>query len=237
VHVSAVLRNAGTYEHVDPAAVGNERRVLVSELSGRSNLLAVAGEKFGLADRPDRMRQVLDQIRRKEAQGYAYEAADASLEILIRKVLGTHRTFFRLLGFRVIVDVRQDGTEMCEGTIRIEVGSEQEHTASEGNGPVNALDGALRKALYRFYPELRDVTLVDYKVRVINAKAATRAKVLVHITSTDGRHRWTTVGASENILEASWIALVDSVEYKLMRERENGAAGKPGGTGGDATAG
>jgi len=219
IHVSAVARVAATYEHVPPELVGNTRRVLISELSGRSNVVAAMGRKYNLEERPQDLKKVLQRVRDLENEGYTFEAADASFDLLVRKTLNKHQPFFDLHGFRVVtmVDERQAGN--TEATIKIEVGGQIEHTAADGNGPVHALDGALRKALEKFYPELKEVSLVDYKVRVCNPRAATGAKVLVTIVSSDHRTTWTTVGVSENIIEASWHALVDSVEYKLYQTR------------------
>ena len=226
IHVSAVARATATYEHVAPELVGNSRRVLISELSGRSNLAAMAGGKFGLKDRPAELKKVLDRIMELENQGYVFEAAEASFELLVRKALNTHQPFFDLHGFRVLTQVNDAGVRTTEATVKIEVGGQIEHTASDGNGPVNALDGALRKALEKFYPELKEVSLADYKVRVCNPKQATGAKVLVTIVSSDHKSRWTTVGVSENIIDASWHALVDSVEYKLYQTRGDERAPK-----------
>ena len=220
VHVSAVARSSATYEHVEPEAVGNTRRVLISELSGRSNLVATMGNKFNLKDNPDALKRVLGRVMELENKGYVFEAAEASFELLVRKTLNAHIPFFDLHGFRVMTDVDDQGKSVTEATVKIEVEGQTEHTAAEGNGPVNALDGALRKALEKFYPELKDVSLVDYKVRVIDSKLATGAKVLVTIVSSDHKSRWTTVGVSENVIDASWHALVDGVEYKLYQTRE-----------------
>ena len=220
IHVSAVARMTATYEHVSPESVGNERRVLISELSGRSNLAAAMGGKFGLKDRPEDLKKVLERVMELENEGYTFEAAIASFELLVRKTLETHKPFFDLHGFRVLTEVDDRGHSVTEATVKIEVEGQVEHTAAEGNGPVNALDGALRKALEKFYPELKAVTLVDYKVRVCNPRDATGAKVLVTIVSTDHKSQWTTVGVSQNIIDASWHALVDSVNYKLYQMRE-----------------
>ena len=220
IHVSAVARSAATYEHVEPEAVGNTRRVLISELSGRSNLVATMGNKFNLKDNPDALKRVLARVMELENKGYVFEAAEASFELLVRKTMNAHIPFFDLHGFRVLTDVDDKGKSITEATVKIEVEGRTEHTAAEGNGPVNALDGALRKALEKFYPELKDVTLVDYKVRVIDSKLATGAKVLVTIVSSDHKSRWTTVGVSENVIDASWHALLDGVEYKLYQTRD-----------------
>jgi 2-isopropylmalate synthase len=225
IHVSAVTRAASTYEHIEPVAVGNTRRVLISELSGRSNLVAAMGSKYNLKDNPQALKKVLNRVMELENQGYIFEAAEASFELLVRKTLDAHKPFFDLHGFRVLTDVNEKNESITEATVKIEVGSRIEHTVAEGNGPVNALDKALRKALEQFYPELKDVTLVDYKVRVIDSKLATGAKVLVTIVSHDHKDRWTTVGVSPNVIDASWHALVDSVEYKLYRARAEKDAG------------
>jgi len=218
MHVSGVRRNPATYEHVPPASVGNARRVLVSELSGRSNIAAVMGERFGLKKDPAKMRAVLERVQQLEHEGYQFEAAEASLELLVRKLTGAYKPAFELLDFRVTIDVAGDGRESSVGTVKLRVDGTVEHTAGEGNGPVNALDEALRKALEKFYPSLREVSLLDYKVRIINAKAATAARTCVMIESGDRDGRWTTVGVSDNIIAASWIALVDSIEYKLLKD-------------------
>lgn len=225
IHVSAVNRAPATYEHVDPESVGNTRRVLISELSGRSNLVATKGDRFGLKDDPEAQRKVIQRLMELENEGYVFEAADASFELLVERTLGRQKPYFKLHDFRVSVDVDEQARATTVATVKLEVNGQTEHTACDGNGPVNALDGALRKALYGFYPDLKDMHLMDYKVRVVNPRAATAAKVLVSIVSSDHRQRWTTVGVSENIIEASWHALVDSVEYKLNQARKS--AGKP----------
>ena len=220
VHVSAVQRNSRTYEHVSPEAVGNVRRVLVSELSGRSNVLALAGGRYDLEKNPAKMKEILDRVRELENEGYQFESAEASFDLVVRKAMGDWSPFFKLHGFRIFADLSTAGSGMVEASIQLEVDGRREHTAAEGNGPVNALDGALRKALLPFYPALAEVELVDYKVRVINAKAATAARVRVTIESSDRHERWRTVGVNENIIQASFQALVDSIEYKLLRERD-----------------
>lgn len=221
MHVSAMLKDSRTYEHIDPTLVGNSRRVLVSELSGVSNLVAKAAE-LGLDTEKDGGRAVLEMMKEREAQGFQYEAAEASLELLIRKLRGEKTAPFRLEGFRTFMDVTGD-VMTSEASVRVvDSDGTLEHTAADGNGPVNALDRALRKALERFYPVLKEVRLIDYKVRVIDSKDATAAKVRVLISSTDGSSTWTTIGVSENIIEASLMALTDSIEYKLMRSGVNG---------------
>lgn len=220
VHVSAVMAHPPTYEHIAPETVGNARRVVVSDLSGRANVLYKARE-MGIdlsRDRPE-VRQILAELKRLEHEGYQFEAAEASFELLMRRIMGQHRPSFALLGLRVTVEKRDPGVGVCaaEATIKVAVDGQEEHTAAEGDGPVHALDRALRKALGRFYPEIQRVRLTDYKVRVLNADAATAARVRVLIQSTDGTHTWGTVGVSENVVEASWQALVDSLEYVLLR--------------------
>lgn len=221
IHVSAVLKDSRTYEHVEPELVGNQRRILVSELSGVSNILAKAGE-MGIDTEKDGGRSILELMKRREAEGFQYEAAEASLELLMRKLKGENTSPFRLEGFRTFMDVAGD-VMTSEASVRVvDSDGTMEHTAADGNGPVNALDRALRKALERFYPVLKEVRLIDYKVRVIDGKEATAAKVRVLITSTDGNQTWTTIGVSGNIIEASLMALTDSIEYKLMRAGTNG---------------
>ena len=216
VHVSAVEREPRTYEHVPPESVGNRRRVLVSDLSGRANLHAKARE-LGL-DLPEGSR-VLEELKRLEHNGYEFEAAEASFELLVRRLDGTHRPFFELLGFRVIDEHRGDEMPLSEATVRLRVGGRVEHTAASGTGPVNALDQALRRALEKFYPALAEVRLADYKVRVRRGSlSGTASLVRVLITSGDRGAQWGTVGVSSNIVEASWRALVDSVEYKLLKD-------------------
>jgi 2-isopropylmalate synthase len=216
VHVSAVERNPETYEHITPETVGNRRRVLISDLSGRANLLAKARE-LGLELNDEQ--RVLEELKRLEHDGYEFEAADASFELLVRRLCGAHEPFFELLGFRVIDEHRGALMPMSEATVKIKVGNRVEHTAASGNGPVNALDNALRRALERFYPSLAEMHLIDYKVRVITSKlSGTASLVRVLISSGDAHAAWGTVGVSANIVEASWRALVDSVEYKLTRD-------------------
>ena len=216
VHVSAVQRNPATYEHVPPEAVGNERRILISELSGRASVLAKASPE--LSRDAEAMKRVLERVQELEHEGYEFEAAEASFSLLVEKELGRHKPFFDLGGFRVISELDDSGEERTEATIQLSVAGTHEHTAADGNGPVNALDGALRRALVPFYPGLKELQLSNYKVRIVNPLAATAAKVLVLIESHDEKDRWTTAGVSENIIEASWIALVDSVEFKLMKD-------------------
>jgi 2-isopropylmalate synthase len=220
IHVSAMRRHQKTYEHVDPQAVGNTTRFLVSELSGQSNIFAKA-EELGIdfGELREKSKIVLQTIKELENRGYQFEAAEGSFEVLVRKILGTHKKFFDLEGFRVIIE-KGGPEENCvsEATIKLQTDGQRWHTAADGEGPVNALDRALRKALSDKYPQLAAVHLEDYKVRVLDARSGTAAKVRVLITSTDGNEEWVTVGVSENIIEASWRALVDSIEYFLLRE-------------------
>lgn len=222
LHVSGIRKNPATYEHINPEAVGNVRDVLVSELSGKSTIMRKA-EEWGLdlKKSPEVVEKIVKLLKKKESEGFQYEGAEASLEILIKKYLKQHRRFFRLKGFRVMDEKRGErGVPFSEATVMVEVDGEVEHTVAEGNGPVNALDRALRKALEKFYPELKDVVLKDFKVRVLRESEGTGAKVRVLIESSDGKKRWGTVGVSHNIIEASWQALIDSIDYKLYIERE-----------------
>ena len=221
MHVNAVEKNPKTFEHIDPSTVGNDRRVLVSDLSGRSNVLIKAHEqKLNIEADPETLKKILQELKAKENQGYEYEAADASFNLLAKKVMQAHEPFFELCGFRVIVEKRGDAKPcLSEATVKVNVCGEQELTAAEGDGPVNALDRALRKALLRFYPEIADVRLKDFKVRILDGDDGTAAKTRVLIESGDSRESWGTVGVSENIIEASWQALVDSMEYVLYKRR------------------
>jgi len=225
IHVSAVLKQPETYEHIDPGRVGNRRRVLVSELAGQSNVLWKARE-YGIdLDRnTPEARGILDMLKRLEDEGFLFEGAEASFELLMERALGRHRPFFELRGYRVIVEENAgDGEPVAEATVRLRVKGIEEHTAASGNGPVNALDHALRKALDDFYPNLARMSLLDYKVRILDDAKATAARTRVLITSGDGEESWGTVGVADNIIEASWQALVDSIEYKLRRDERRAA--------------
>ena len=226
MHVSAVLKHPETYEHVNPEVVGNRRRVLVSELAGKSNILWKAQE-YGIdlgKDTPE-TRRILETLKTLEDEGYLFEGAEASFELLMERALGNHRAYFELDGYRVTVEARQGDREpLAEATVRVRVKGIAEHTAAAGNGPVNALDHALRKALEEFYPNLREMTLLDYKVRILDESKGTAAKTRVLITSGDGEDTWGTVGVAHNIIDASWQALVDSIEYKLRRDERRGLA-------------
>jgi 2-isopropylmalate synthase len=219
MHVHAVSKIASTYEHIDPALVGNERRILVSELSGQSNILAKT-TKYAISHDRETMAQILTRVQDLEHAGYEFEAAEASFDLLVKKTLGLYTPWFERLAYHCTVRADAAGPGTTEATVKIRVGDTIQHTASDGDGPVNALDGALRKALEFFYPQLARMQLVDYKVRVVNAKAGTAARVRVVIESRDETDVWGTVGVSENIIEASWLALVDSFEYKLFKDEE-----------------
>jgi len=220
MHVNAVAKNAATFEHVAPEKVGNRRRILVSDLAGGSNVLLKAEEHdIKLDSKGPEVRQILGELKRLESEGYEFESADASFKVMVKKLMHDHESFFHLEGFRVIVEKRGPA-EPClsEATIKIRVGDRTEITAAEGDGPVNALDLALRKVLTDFYPKVRSMSLRDFKVRILDGEDGTAAKTRVLIDSTDGRDSWGTVGVSGNIIEASWQALLDSVEYYLFEQ-------------------
>ena len=217
IHVSALMRHPETYEHIRPEQVGNRRRVLISELSGGSNVL-YKSQEYDLDIDEQGMRRIVETIKDLEYQGYSFEGAEGSFELMLKKSLGLHERFFDFEGFRLIIEKKEaNGEPVAEASIKLRVQDRVLHTVAEGNGPVNALDKALRKALEEVYPHLRDIHLSDYKVRVINEKAGTEAKVRVLIESQDGRSSWGSVGVSTNIIEASWQALVDSIEYGLAK--------------------
>jgi 2-isopropylmalate synthase len=216
MHVHAVARATASYEHIDPAAVGNERRILVSELSGRSNIMALTA-RHNLQDDRELMDKILAQVVSLENAGYQFEAAGASFDLLVRRVAGMFRPHFERISYHVGVGRDERGLE-TEATVKLRVGDAIRHEVAEGDGPVNALDAAMRKALNGSFPKLAEMHLVDYKVRVINSEAGTAAGVRVVIESRDQNDLWGTVGVSENIIEASWIALVDAIEYKLYKD-------------------
>ena len=226
LHVSGIAKNRETYEHIDPELVGNRQRVLVSDLAGRSNIL-YKGKEYGidLSANDHAVPNILRRIKELESRGFEFEAAEASFELLIQEALGKKRKNFRLIGFRVIDEKRQEGEPpISEATIVVEVNGEEEHAAAMGNGPVNALDQALRKALNKFYPSLKDVELLDYKVRVLDTGDGTGSSVRVLIESGDKKDEWGTVGVSQNVIEASWQALVDSIDYKLYKDHKRKGA-------------
>jgi len=217
IHVSAIMRHAKTYEHIEPELVGNKQRVLVSELAGQSNLIAKAQElKLDLGNQNSSTKQIIEKIKELEHQGYQFEGADASLELLLRRAYGDLKASFEVESFKLMVGKTGDESVTSEALVKLKVNGETVYTAAEGNGPVNALDNALRKALIPYYPYIQRISLSDYKVRVIDEKDATAAKVRVLIESTDFTNTWSTVGVSENIIEASWEALVDSIQYALI---------------------
>ncbi len=220
IHVSALLKDSRTYEHIPPERVGNQRRVLISELSGISNLLYKYKDlNIRVDHQTPEGRRVLDEIKQLENQGFVFESAGGSFELLLRKVYNGYKEPFTLETLRLFIEMRENNPAYAEAIIKMRVGEQTVHTAADGNGPVNALDNALRKALERFYPEIKKYQLIDYKVRVLDEKDGTGAMVRVHIETSDGRNTWGTVGVSENIIEASWQALVDSIAYGLL-ERE-----------------
>ncbi len=216
LHVNALRKSKRTYEHIDPALVGNERRFLISELSGKSNVLAEL-EKAKLAQDAKLAKKILTRVQELENEGYQFEAANASFDLLVKKVMGTFKPSFELIKYHVDVEKRRNGDIVTEATVKVKVGDRIVHVVGEGDGPVNALDAALRSSLETFYPTLREMHLIDYKVRVVNAREGTAARVRVVIESRDKQSLWGTVGVSENVIEASWQALVDSVEYKLQK--------------------
>lgn len=220
MHVSAVTREPETYEHIRPELVGNMQHIEVSELSGKSTII-IKGKELGrdLTRSPEKVQDILDAIKDMEHRGYHFEAADGSFELLMRRHLGMHKIFFRLESFRVIMEKREDGRVVTEATIKVHVRGKRIIATAEGNGPVNALDGALRLAIGRAYPELDDIDLNDYKVLILDPEKATAAVTRVLIESGDGEKTWGTIGLSENIIEASWEALVDSIEYGLLHKK------------------
>jgi len=221
MHVNAVQKLARSYEHIEPALVGNRQNILVSELSGGSNILMKATELGVTLEKGDpRVRRILERVKQLEKEGFEFEAAEGSLELLLRRELGTYQPFFELDEYHCTY--RRDGrreSENCLATVKLRVEGQVEHVVSEGDGPVNALDGALRKALATSYPQLAEMSLTDYKVRIIDSQSGTAAKTRVFIQSAGASLTWATVGVSLNIIDASWQALVDSVEYYLSRRR------------------
>jgi 2-isopropylmalate synthase len=218
MHVHAVERIAQSYEHINPEAIGNTRKVLVSDLSGRSNIFWKARELgFNIRQDTPELKDILVRTKELESQGYEFEAAEASFALLIRKHLKHQELPFKVEGYHVSIR-RDNGHSICEATVKVRVGDQTSHTVAEGDGPVNALDGAMRLALAKFFPQLKKIRLIDYKVRIIDSRSGTAAKTRVLITSSDGRREWGTVGVSENIITASLQALVDSMEYALMKK-------------------
>ena len=218
MHTHAVAKNPLTYEHISPELVGNERRMLVSELSGQSTILAKT-TKYAVSHDKELMAKILTEVQNREYEGYEYEAAEASFDLLVKKAAGLYQPWFERVGYRVNLEQGALGI-LTEATIKLKVAGAVEHTVAEGDGPVNALDAAVRKALLPYFPRLEELQLVDYKVRVVNSKEGTAARVRVVIESRDGHDLWGTVGVSENVVEASWLALADSIEYKLFKDEE-----------------
>ncbi|MCL2346831.1 MAG: citramalate synthase [Planctomycetaceae bacterium] len=216
MHVSGIHRSSNAYEHIDPERVGNERRVLVSELSGRSNIVALT-EKHKIAQDAKLQQAILAEVVIRESKGYQYELAEGSFNILVKRLAGNFKPHFEKLHYRVNIESDDVGAMLSEATVKIRVDDNIRHEVAEGDGPVDALNLAMHKALDPFYPSLAEVRLIDYKVRVIDSDAGTGAQVRVVIESTDGHDTWGTVGVSENIVEASWEAIADSFEYKLNR--------------------
>jgi 2-isopropylmalate synthase len=217
IHVNALLKCEESYQHIEPTLVGNLKRVVVSELSGKSNIAYKATE-FGLdlSGGSEQNHQVLQHIKELESRGFQFEGAEGSVELLIRRARPDYKAPFDLLDFHVLVRESHNGTMSSQATVKVQVGDQVMHTAADGNGPVNALDAAVRKALVPFYPGLADVRLTDYKVRILDGAAGTAAQTRVLIDSTNGHRAWSTVGSSPNIIEASWQALADSLEYALL---------------------
>ncbi|MFA4966444.1 MAG: citramalate synthase [Thermoleophilia bacterium] len=220
LHVAAVEHAPQTFEHIDPAAVGNEQRILVSELSGKGAVLRRAHDiGLELAADDARVGALLKRLKDREHHGYHYEAADASFDLLLREELAPHEPLFRLESFRVIVEKREDGKAVVEATLKVHVGGERVISTAEGNGPVNALDTALRQAIVSKYPHLAEIELVNYKVRILDENKGTGAVTRVLLDASDGEDVWGSIGVSENVVEASWEALVDSIEYGMVRSQ------------------
>ncbi len=219
IHVAAMRKNSASYQHIEPSLVGNQQRTVISELSGRGNVLEKAAE-YGVDTSSAQAREVLQQIKELEAQGFAFESAEASMSLMLHRLQPGYEAPFELLDFTVLVQHREERGLSADATIKVRVGDRVLHTAAEGNGPVNALDAALRKALLDVYPHLAEVNLSDYKVRILDSQNGTEATVRVLIDTNNGTRRWSTVGASTNIIEASWQALYDSIEFALI----NGSA-------------
>lgn len=216
IHVSAILKDASTYEHIVPEKVGNKQRVLVSELAGQSNLMSKAQELGIDLNQSDKAREVIQKIKELEHEGFQFEGADASLELLLREAMGAINETFTVESYKIMVEKATDRGNMTEAIVRIKVQDQLILTAGEGNGPINALDNALRKALIPYYPDIENIHLTDYKVRVLDEQGATAAKVRVLVESTDFNNSWSTVGVSSNVIEASWLALIDSIRYALI---------------------
>lgn len=221
IHVNAVNKVSRSYEHISPETIGARQRVLVGELSGGANIMIKARELgITLDEKAPETRAILKRVKHLENEGYEFEAADASFELLVRKELQHHAPFFKLIEYHVSIrNLPDHAFNSCEATVKISVNDEKCYTVAEGDGPVNALDTALRQALVKFYPKISCVALIDYKVRILNSTTGSAARTRVLIESSDGEHNWSTVGVSDNIIEASWLALVDSLEYWFLKAR------------------
>jgi 2-isopropylmalate synthase len=227
MHINAIMKNPHTYEHIDPELIGNRRRILVSELGGKTGILLRAKSlELDLSKEDPKTKKILQLVQKLEHEGYHFEAAEASFELLMKRALKKYNKFFELEGFRVVIEKQSDKKITSEAIIKIKVKGAKEHTAAEGDGPVNALDNALRKALKDFYPTLSKMRLSDFKVRVLDEKSGTAARVRVLIQSQDEKDSWSTIGVHENIIEASWQALVDSIEYKLLKDNVSNSTNK-----------
>ncbi|MBI4455976.1 MAG: citramalate synthase [Acidobacteria bacterium] len=221
IHVSAVLKHTSTYEHLQPESVGNRRRVLISDMSGKSNVVYKAKElSWETKLAPEQLNAVIQELKQKEYEGFQYEGAEASFQLLVEDLVGKAPKFFTLEGWQVLIDKNRNGKLRSQASIKLKVGNEVEHVIAEGNGPVNALNRALKKSLSPFFPSIERIHLNDYKVRVIDTHRGTAAKVRVLIESTDGQSRWNTIGVSENVLEASWQALVDGIRFYLGQQQD-----------------
>ncbi|MGD9579937.1 MAG: citramalate synthase [Vampirovibrionia bacterium] len=221
VHASGVTRQSSTYEHVDPGHVGNTRRILISDQSGIASIKdKIESKNYDFTIKQEDYKKILSYIKELEWQGYAFEDADASFELMVRKILGVKPKFFDVQGFRVISNTTSDKDLSTEASVKVKVGNEVLHTVSEGDGPGNALDLALRRALRPFYPRIRDFKLIDYKVRILDGADGTSAKTRVHVESSDGYDSWDTVAVSRNIIEATYLSIVDSIDYGLLLRNE-----------------
>ncbi len=223
-HVNAINKLIHSYEHIDPTLVGNCRRVLVGELSGRTNVMLKARELgFEIEEKSDMSRAILDRVKALESDGYEFESADASFELLLLREVGQFRRAFELIEYHVSIRHNAPSQyDSCEATVKIAVAGDKMYTVADGDGPVNALDSALRLALSNFYPEIRNTRLTDYKVRIVNSTAGSAAKIRVLVESTNGHDSWLTVGVSTNIVEATWIALTDALDYQFLLEKRRG---------------
>lgn len=219
IHVAAMLKNEDSYQHINPDLVGNHRHTLISDLSGRGNVIDKANQ-FGLDVDSNQAKEIVTQIKELEAQGFTFESAEASVNLMVRRMKPGYQRPFELIDFMTVVEHRQGRGVIAEATVKVRVGDQVFHTAAEGNGPVNALDAALRKALIDVYPRLINIRLDDYKVRILDSESGTAAHVRVLIDTQNGKSRWSTVGASTNIIDASWRALADSMEYALLDEQD-----------------